>query len=82
VDAGIERLSIELTNRCDKGCGFCYAASTPDGGTEWTDDDVVGFVVDCAGHGTKAVSFGGGEPLHTLASSMCSSACVASSSGR
>jgi MoaA/NifB/PqqE/SkfB family radical SAM enzyme len=63
VRTGIERLSIELTNRCDKGCGFCYAGSSPGGGTEWTADDVVRFVVDCAAHGTRAVSFGGGEPL-------------------
>lgn len=59
----IERLSIELTNRCDKGCGFCYNASGPDGGTVWSVDEVVGLVRDCARHGARAVSFGGGEPL-------------------
>ena len=59
----IERLSIELTNRCGKGCAFCYNASRPAGETRWTPDEVVGLVRDCAAHGTRAVSFGGGEPL-------------------
>jgi hypothetical protein len=60
---GVERLSVELTNRCDKACRFCYSASTPAGATAWSDEDIVGFVRDCAGHGVRAVSFGGGEPL-------------------
>lgn len=59
----VERLSIELTNQCGKGCWFCYASSTPDGATSWTVDELVDFVTDCAAHGTRAVSFGGGEPL-------------------
>jgi MoaA/NifB/PqqE/SkfB family radical SAM enzyme len=59
----LDRISVELTNRCGKGCWFCYNASGPGGGTRWTDDELVGFVTDCAGHGVKAVSFGGGEPL-------------------
>ena len=58
-----ERLSIELTNRCAKACWFCYNHSLPDGDTRWTVEDVVGFVRDCAAHGVRAVSFGGGEPL-------------------
>lgn len=58
-----ERISIELTNRCSKGCSFCYNASRPGGMTLWTVDEVVKFVEDCALHGVKAVSFGGGEPL-------------------
>lgn len=59
----IEFLSIELTNRCDKGCGFCYNGSGADGDTRWTAEEAVAFVMDCAKHGTKAVSFGGGEPM-------------------
>ena len=31
--------------------------------TQWTVDELVGLVRDCAANGTKAVSFGGGEPL-------------------
>jgi sulfatase maturation enzyme AslB (radical SAM superfamily) len=58
-----DRLSIELTNRCAKACWFCYNHSLPDGETRWTVEDVVDFVRDCAAHGVKAVSFGGGEPL-------------------
>jgi sulfatase maturation enzyme AslB (radical SAM superfamily) len=60
---GLERVSIELTNHCGKACWFCYNHSQPGGGTRWTVEDVVAFVADCAAHGVKAVSFGGGEPL-------------------
>lgn len=59
----VERLSIELTDRCEKGCPFCYARARPEGGREWRPEDVVRLVLDCAAHGTRAVSFGGGEPL-------------------
>ncbi|MBY0549788.1 MAG: radical SAM protein [Candidatus Obscuribacterales bacterium] len=60
---GIERLSIEVTNKCAKACSFCYNSSLPGGGTTWTRDNLVDFVSDCAGFGVKAVSFGGGEPF-------------------
>lgn len=59
----LDRLSIELTNLCAKGCAFCYNTSNPLGATEWTVDEVVGFVTDCAANGVEAVSLGGGEPL-------------------
>jgi hypothetical protein len=59
----IELVSIELTNRCAKACWFCYNHSAPEGGSRWSVDEVVAFVRDCAAHGVKAVSFGGGEPL-------------------
>ena len=59
----LERISIEVTNRCAKACWFCYNHSRPHGGTLWTPEELVAFVTDCAAHGIKAVSFGGGEPL-------------------
>jgi molybdenum cofactor biosynthesis enzyme MoaA len=59
----LERLSIELTNQCGKHCSFCYNHSHPHGATQWELDELVNFVTDCAQAGTKAVSFGGGEPL-------------------
>ncbi len=59
----IELVSIELTNRCTKACWFCYNHSQPAGATQWTVDELAAFVRDLAGHGVKAVSFGGGEPL-------------------
>src|SRR5438093_11190974 len=59
----LERISIEVTNRCAKACWFCYNHSQPEGDTHWTADELVAFVSDCAAHGIKAVSFGGGEPL-------------------
>lgn len=58
-----ERLSIELTNYCTKGCSFCYNASTKEGATTWTNQELIPFIIDCTNHGSKAVSFGGGEPL-------------------
>jgi hypothetical protein len=59
----LDRISIEVTNRCAKACWFCYNHSLPEGDTRWTADELVSFVGDCAAHGIKAVSFGGGEPL-------------------
>jgi hypothetical protein len=59
----VERVSIELTNRCAKACAFCYNHSTPAGSTAWEVSELDGFVRDCASHGVRAVSFGGGEPL-------------------
>jgi sulfatase maturation enzyme AslB (radical SAM superfamily) len=59
----LDRVSIELTNACAKACWFCYNHSQPGGDTRWAPDEVVDFVRDCASHGIKAVSFGGGEPL-------------------
>lgn len=59
----MERLSIELTDRCDRACAFCYVQARPDGGRAWAPDEVVALALDCAAHGARAVSFGGGEPL-------------------
>ncbi|MCB9760729.1 MAG: radical SAM protein [Alphaproteobacteria bacterium] len=59
----MERISIELSRRCEKACAFCYNHSGPEGDGVWTLDTVVAFVTDCARHGTRFVSFGGGEPL-------------------
>jgi sulfatase maturation enzyme AslB (radical SAM superfamily) len=63
VPVGPERISVEVTNRCAKACWFCYNHSAPEGSTRWSVDELVDFVCDCAAHGVKAVSFGGGEPL-------------------
>lgn len=59
----IERISIELSQRCSKACWFCYSHSSPAGQQRWTADEVVELVKDCAQHGVRSVSFGGGEPL-------------------
>ena len=59
----LDRISIELTNQCSKACWFCYNASAPDRATRWQPIEVIRLVRDCAGHGIKAVAFGGGEPL-------------------
>lgn len=59
----VQRISIEITNRCQKGCSFCYNASGNQGSTRWTPSSLVEFLLSCQGAGTEAVSFGGGEPL-------------------
>jgi molybdenum cofactor biosynthesis enzyme MoaA len=59
----LDRISIEVTNRCAKACWFCYNHSLPEGDTRWTAEELVSFVSDCAAHSVKAVSLGGGEPL-------------------
>jgi MoaA/NifB/PqqE/SkfB family radical SAM enzyme len=59
----LDRISIEVTNRCAKACSFCYNHSQPGGSTRWSADELVGLVLDCAAYGVRAVSFGGGEPL-------------------
>ncbi len=59
----LDRISIELTNRCSKACWFCYNASDPTRSTRWEPGEVVDLARDCARHRIKAVSFGGGEPL-------------------
>lgn len=59
----IERISIELTNRCAKACRFCYNHSSPGGAAQWSPTEVVSFAGDCARHGVRSVSLGGGEPL-------------------
>lgn len=59
----VERISIELTNRCGKHCAFCYNGSHAGGDTHWTPQEIITFIKSCAERGTQAVSFGGGEPL-------------------
>ena len=61
--AKVERLSIELTRACAKGCSFCYNGSSPRGATEWRVDEVLALAEDCIRHGLESISFGGGEPL-------------------
>ncbi len=59
----LDRVSIEVTNRCFKACSFCYNGSAPAGDTDWTAEELVDFAHDLAANGVKAVSFGGGEPM-------------------
>jgi sulfatase maturation enzyme AslB (radical SAM superfamily) len=59
----VERVSVELTNRCGKGCWFCYNGSRPSGEVRWRADELVAFGRSLAAHGTRAISLGGGEPL-------------------
>jgi hypothetical protein len=59
----LERVSIDVTNRCSKVCRFCYARSRADGLTLWSLRELIDFARDCAMNSVRAISFGGGEPL-------------------
>ena len=59
----LDRISVEPTRRCSKGCAFCYNGSGPDGAGEWTDTDLVALARSAAAAGVRALSLGGGEPL-------------------
>ena len=59
----LQRLSIDLSNRCSKACNFCYNRSFADGKTVWQPQEVVDLVKDCVKNGLQAVSLGGGEPF-------------------
>lgn len=59
----LDRVSVEPSRRCSKGCSFCYNGSGPEGDGAWSPGELIGFAKDCAAHGVKAVSLGGGEPL-------------------
>lgn len=63
ANALIERISIELTDRCAKACHFCYNRSNPGGAADWDAAALIDFVRDCARNGVRDASFGGGEPL-------------------
>lgn len=59
----LDRISVEPSRRCSKGCSFCYNGSAPDGDGAWTTDAIVALALDCAASGVRSISFGGGEPL-------------------
>ncbi len=59
----IERLSVEPSRRCSKGCAFCYNGSSPEGEGRWTRDALVRFGRSAAKAGAGVMSLGGGEPL-------------------
>ncbi len=63
----MDRISIELSDKCAKACDFCYNGSNPEGRFSWDENELSSFVLDCARSGIKAVSFGGGEPLQYAA---------------
>jgi sulfatase maturation enzyme AslB (radical SAM superfamily) len=60
---GIDRISVEPSRACSKGCSFCYNGSGPSGDGDWRVAELVAFAIDCARNGVRSISFGGGEPL-------------------
>ena len=59
----LQRLSIDLSNRCSKACGFCYNRSFAEGVVMWQPQEVIDLIKDCVQNGLHAVSLGGGEPF-------------------
>ena len=58
-----DRISLEPSRFCSKGCAFCYNGSSPRGREGFTAAEVLSLAVDCAKHGVRFLSLGGGEPL-------------------
>jgi len=59
----LQRLSIDLSNRCSKACDFCYNRSFAGGEVVWQPQEVIDLVKDCVKNDLQAVSLGGGEPF-------------------
>jgi hypothetical protein len=59
----IERVSLEPSRRCSKGCSFCYNGSSALGDVGFTAAQVIGLGEDLARNGVTSLSIGGGEPL-------------------
>lgn len=59
----IERVSVEPSRRCGKGCAFCYNGSSRTGEGLWTELELTALAIDLGAHGVRSISFGGGEPL-------------------
>ena len=59
----LQRISIDLSNRCSKACDFCYNRSFAEGKVVWQPQEVIDLVKDCVENGLQAVSLGGGEPF-------------------
>lgn len=59
----IERVSVEPSRKCSKGCSFCYNGSNVEGEDGWSADELVEFATDCAANGVRSISIGGGEPI-------------------
>lgn len=59
----VDRISIEPSRFCTKGCSFCYNGSSLVGRDGFSAAEVIALARDCATHGVKSLSIGGGEPL-------------------
>lgn len=59
----VDRISIEPSRFCSKGCSFCYNGSSLAGRDGFSAAEVIALARDCAANGVKSVSIGGGEPL-------------------
>lgn len=60
-----ELADISISNRCTKGCSFCYRSSTPDGSVMSLKDycDVLDSMKSAKFGNVFQVALGGGEPL-------------------
>lgn len=49
-------ISIDVTNRCEKGCAFCYNRSSPEGETRWSVGELTDLLTDCERHRSRRAS--------------------------
>ena len=61
-----DRISLEPSRFCSKGCAFCYNGSNLSGREGFSAADVIALATNCAQHGVRFLSIGGGEPLEWL----------------
>jgi radical SAM protein with 4Fe4S-binding SPASM domain len=62
--APLQRISIELSRRCNLACAYCYSEAAPTVATGLDDGDVRALVSEAFSCGARLVSIvGGGEPL-------------------
>ncbi|MHA1734058.1 MAG: radical SAM/SPASM domain-containing protein [Promethearchaeota archaeon] len=60
---GIYALQLEVGDRCEQGCVYCYMNAIPDGSNTLSDRDIAGILEGARDLGVTAVEWLGGEPL-------------------
>lgn len=63
MQSAFDRISLEPSRFCSKGCSFCYNGSNVSGREGFSAADVIALATDCAANGVRFISIGGGEPL-------------------
>jgi radical SAM protein with 4Fe4S-binding SPASM domain len=63
-DTPVQRITMELSRRCNLRCIYCYAESGPDVRTGFSDEEARLVIKEAVGCGAALISFvSGGEPL-------------------
>lgn len=60
---GFYSLQLEVGDRCEQGCVYCYMNGLPEGRNTLSDDQIREILTDASEAGITAVEWLGGEPL-------------------